>query len=635
MNSVLVTLVCKERWFLTVFGCALVAACALQLHDDFEQKFVYGGSLADLGLLLCALALLGGAWLGLREELTRTQEFLRHRPLAPEVAVSARGLGGAALVLCAPLAGGGIAVALDVGIGGAGVGIRAAAWASLAAVGAAGVCAFAASFLAGTLPLSWSARALALFGLLGAQLALQSWLNSVLTLSPWTLAVLAWGAALLLAARVAARRPRDLDRPPSAELLGQPLFVLTLAALLFGSLASLGWQKLAANPLAQARPWIGWTSDGRLVRCKDAGKPGSLAIVDEAGRPTGEDLDDDQPRVHAVRYTLPRARPFPEPGLRWFRAPTDGVSSRRWLVDAKGARWIETDLRGGKRRSIELSGPGELGDPRALELFESGADDVCTFVFAPGQALWRLRHDGIPRLERVELPGGALPVGTTHFWGSEDQWTRGRALETTDGAWLFENESWVRPEPGLYRQPRLVSTSPDSDPFTPLQRVAGPGGVSLDVRHPLDTPGKKALAVLMGCAAILRPPPLALASAALDYEAVAAEQPREFLVLFDPVIGGGYAWLLALNLLLHAWLAWSLSRELARRGLEPARRMRWVLAVLVAGIWIIAWAAALETRRAWKSSRSGPAPAPLLCATSERGGAESGLQRRATEPARS
>jgi hypothetical protein len=116
----------------------------------------------------------------------------------------------------------------------------------------------------------------------------------------------------------------------------------------------------------------------------------------------------------------------------------------------------------------------------------------------------------------------------------------------------------------------------------------------------------------MGLSSILRPLPLALVSTTLDYEAAAAARPAEYLVLFDPLLGGGYAWLLVPNALLHAWLAWRVSRELTRRGLELARRRRWALAFLVAGFWIAAGCAALETRRAWKKSQSGPAPAPLI-----------------------
>jgi len=614
MTSSFAALVRKERLFFVGFAILLLSASVLPLHSNLTTRFALDASLEELGLALCSVALLGGAWLGLREEVTRTQEFLRHRPLVPDQPVLARALPGVALVLLAPTVAGALVYLYDLAFGGGGFGVQSGAWLSLVALGAAGGATFAASFLCGSAPLSWLARAFGLFLLLVAQLVLQSWLGSVLPLTLWTLALLAWSGALLFTACAVARRPRDLERPPPREFMGAPLAVLTGAALLFGALATAGWQKLASRELAETRPWIGWTPDGRLVRCKWVGKPGSFAIVDEAGQATGEELDDDQPRVFTARYTLHGIKLFPEPRLRSIRIPPNGGHERRLLVDEASASWIESDLYSEERRRVELLGAGELGDPRALQQFETGAVDEYFFLFVPGQTLWRVRDDGTPRLERVELPGGARPLETTRYFGSEEWWKRGRALDTTDGAFLFENESWVRPPSELYRQPRLASEAVDPDPFTPLQRVTGPEGVTLEVRHPLDSAGKKALAGWMGLSSVLRPLPLALVSALLDYERVAAERADEFLVLFDPVLGGGYAWLLVPNVLLHVWLAWALSNEFARRGMEPARRRRWALACLVAGIWIAAWCAALETRRAWRKSRSGPSPAPLVYA---------------------
>lgn len=621
MSPAFTALVRKDRLAFGALALGALVTGVVELATSFEHSFVFGAPDEGLGVTLGALALLGGLGLGLREELTRTQEFLRQRPLAAELPLLARSLPGALLVFLAPLLAGAIVLLHDVLFGGGGVGVRADLWVNLLGSGASAAAVFAAGFLAGTLPLGWPARAVALFLLLVAQLTLQSWLTSIASRPAWTLAVLAWGAALLLVARVAGRRARDLDRPPATELVGLPLAVLTLAGLLFGGLATAGWQKLASGELAQRRPWIGWTPDGRLVRCQWVGKPGSLAIVDEAGRATGEELDDDQPRVYAERHRLHGISLFPRSAVAWLRLPSDGVSERYVTVDARGARWIHLELGSLRRQEADLPGLELRGDPRSLQLFATGESDESLFLFAPGEALWLIRDDGAPRLERVELPGGARPLESAFYFEAprardlvRAALQGGRALDTSDGPWLFRNGEWVRPAPELYRQPDLLSEAVDPDPFTPLQRVTGPAGVTLEVRHPLDSAREKVLAGLMGLSSVLRPLPLALVSATLDYERVANERPDEFLVLFDPVLGGGYAWLIVPNVLLHVGLAWIVARELARRGLEPARRRRWILAYLVAGIWIAAWCAALETRRAWKKSRSGPAPAPLVYA---------------------
>jgi len=611
MSPAFVALVRKERLFLVSFGLLLLTLEGVDFSSSFEAFYGFGLRNETRGLGLHVLAALAGLLLGLREELTRTQEFLRQRPLAPTTSLLARGLPGALLIFLTPLAAGGLVYLHRVIFAGGGVGVRPDLWFTLLAHGCAGTCTFASAFLVGTLPLSWLARTLALFILLVGQLTLQSWLGGALSRPAWILVLLAWIVLLFQVARTTANLRRDLDCPPEAALTRFPLAALTLAAILFGTLATAGWQKLASSELAEARPWIGWTQDGRLVRCSWVGKPGSLAIVDGAGHPTGEELDDDQPRVPPPRHTLHRIKFLPERAVTWFHLPGNGVSVRYLVVEPEAARWIEFEPGSARAKEVPLAGL-QPDRPRTFELFTSGGMAQDHFIFAPGEQLWRLRDDGAPRIERAELPGAARPLGTTHFFGTGEDWKLGRALDTTDGAFFYRDGQWVRPDPGLYRQPRLVGEVVDHDPFTPLQRVTGPGGATLDVSHPLDTPGKKLLAGCMGLSSVLRPLPLALVSAKVDYERVADEQLDEFLVLFDPVLGGGYAWLVVLNALFHAWLAWLVSRELARRGLEPARRRRWALAYLAAGIWIAAWCAALETRRAWKKSRSGPAPVPLV-----------------------
>jgi len=617
MSPAFVALVKKERLSLLVFFVLSVSAGWITITvEGFEWMFVLGSydRFEELTLVQSGLALLAGIWLGLREEVTRTQEFLRQRPLAPGVSVLARGLAGASLAFLAPLVAGALAIGQDLLLGGGGVGVRAECWTILVAVAASVFATFSASFAAASFPGSPLARMVLLFFTLAAQLALQSWASSVCSGLPWALLVLAYGALLLGAARAAAERALDLDRPVGLRVLGLPLAFMAFVSMAFGSLAVAGWEKLASQALFESRPWIGWTSDGRLVRCSWVGKPGSLAVVDVAGKPTGEELDDDQPRLPPVRYTLHGIELLPLPAARSLWLRNEGVVERRIVLEAEGARWVASDSSSGTRQVVPLLSAGELGDPRLVKHFETGMEDEHTFLFAPGAELLKFSYDGPPRLERVELPGGARPLDTTRFFGSTQEWKLGGALDTTDGAWMYRDGAWVRPAPELYHQPRLGSEILVHDPLRPLQRVSGPNGVVLDIPHPLDSARRKLLAGWMGLSAVLRPLPLALLSAGFDYERTAKERPDEFLLLLDPMLGGGYAWLLGPNVLLHVGLAWAVSREFARRGLDPTRRRRWVLAYLVAGMWIAAWCAALETRRAWRKSRSGPAPAALVSA---------------------
>jgi hypothetical protein len=80
------------------------------------------------------------------------------------------------------------------------------------------------------------------------------------------------------------------------------------------------------------------------------------------------------------------------------------------------------------------------------------------------------------------------------------------------------------------------------------------------------------------------------------------------------MLSSDYGWLFPLSLALHALLAALVARDLARRGADRARILAWCAALLVAGIWVCPLLALTETRRVWKKSRSGPAPAPLVLA---------------------
>ncbi|MEQ1892425.1 MAG: hypothetical protein ABL998_07800 [Planctomycetota bacterium] len=615
MSPAFTALVKKERHFLiAAFLGSTIAGVLTLLAEGFEYQFVLGSfeKYTSFALVQGGLALLCGIWLGLREEATHTQEFLCHRQIAPELCLLARGLAGASVAFLTPILAGALFVSYEVSFGGGGAGIRPESWSILAAVGASALATFAAGFAAAALPGSSLARGGLLVLLLAAQITLQSWLGSQCSGLAWTLALLGWGAVLLMLARASGERGLDLDRAVSVRLLGLPLAVAAVSAAVFGSLATAGWHKLISDELAEERPWIGWTTDGRLVRCRYDLSGGSLAVLDEQGRPTGERLDDDQPRVAAPRYKRHGFGVFRWPQKVWWDSlPATEEAHLRYLAfDDSGVRAIEL-RRNGERVEHKLVSCEELGGPGGeVRVFEGDSKSEDRFAFTPGGRLWRLTEGGLLRAEEVVLPDGARPTGTSTYWPPEGSWRN--VLETSAGPRLLEGGAWLSPDPSLTQHPKLTSETLDPDPLTPLQRITAPNGATLELDHALDSTRKKLLGALMGASTVLRPLPLALVSVTLDYEAVAQAEPDEFLVLFDPLLGGGYAWLLLPNILLHVWLAWATSRELARRGMDPARRRRWTLAYLVAGIWIGAWCAALETRRAWKKSRSGPAPAPLV-----------------------
>jgi hypothetical protein len=99
---------------------------------------------------------------------------------------------------------------------------------------------------------------------------------------------------------------------------------------------------------------------------------------------------------------------------------------------------------------------------------------------------------------------------------------------------------------------------------------------------------------------VLRPLPSALLGASVDHRAAHERLGAARAWLFDPVIGGGYRWLVVPNVTLAALLAWRTWRELRRRGLPAHRSAWWTLAILVSGVFAFSACAALETRRAWR-----------------------------------
>ena len=137
-------------------------------------------------------------------------------------------------------------------------------------------------------------------------------------------------------------------------------------------------------------------------------------------------------------------------------------------------------------------------------------------------------------------------------------------------------------------------------------------GVSLRHRYELDSLREWLCAGFAFSATILRPPPFAAPSSAKDYTAVADEQPDEALMMLDPLLGNGYRWLLAPNLLLAALVMLRVARKNRRCGIRGTRAMLWVFTALVAGAFALPVMLVLEPKRAWgRPVRKAP-PAPLV-----------------------
>lgn len=667
MKTATVALLRKERpYLIAILLLATGLAWAVLAANGFESVFLWTsyGWVKDTLWLYLPLCVLLGVLAGLRERLTRTSEFLLQRPLQPELPVFVRGIAGGGLTFVAPFLAAGIVYLADRLGPGDGLGARAGTIGLLGVVATYSVAAFEAGVLAFALGASWAALAtwvflgMLLFGLhvgldaLGANLAARA------------LAALALAALEMLAAIRIAAGGADPDRPVTRRWLAVPLVLAALGAAVLGNLGVGAWQRYFYVLHARGEPGIGLTPEGELVLTRYDWRTGRWNIIDESGSIAGE-LDDDQPRVNSplprsfegsqLAAHLLRSERYETMSMQLDRRECtlvfDRVSSRLQVVET--GRFTTEGM---GRRVFELS-PGEGGPlPENLEFFQGDIEvDMERLALPPGRTrlflspsialidsrgrrLWRVdTATAPPALIPLPLPGGEQPTGLETVWikGNQDQWSAVETLTSENSRWRLLGEEWsevleFEPTHGSRIRVREQST----DPLRPRLVIEAPDGRTLEHAYSLDTPSRMLQAGMLSLLSLLRPPLLALGASLSDslpiVEEVARVNPRRFdtewpsgmanavknarLFFVDRLLSGGYRWLLAINLGLHALLATLVARALARRGAGRARIIAWCAALFIAGGWITPLLALVETRRAWKKSRSGPASAPLVSA---------------------
>lgn len=653
MKTAAVALLRKERpYLIAILLLATGLVWAVLAASGFESVFLWTsyGWVKDTLWLYLPLCVLLGVLAGLRERLTRTSEFLLQRPLQPELPVFVRGIAGGGLTFVAPfLAAGNVYLADRLGPGD-GLGARAGTIGLLGVVAAYSVAAFEAGVLAFALGASWAALAtwvflgMLLFGLHVGLDALDA------SLAQRALAALALaGLELFGAVRLAGQRA-DPDRPVAQRWLGVPLVLAALGAAIVGNLGIGAWQHHIYGLLARAQPGIGLAPSGELVLTRYDWRTGRWDILDASGAGVGE-LDDDQPRINSPLPKSFEASRLVAHFLRTDRYADASMYQDRWTrtlaFDRESRRLQVIDVErfspdGAVRRIFELRpkvGPPFSADLVFLEARDHDFRERRTVVVIDplGQRIWRVTSQTPPLFEPLPLPRGESPLGLETVWigqGSDD-WSAEETLTSENSRWRLLGEEWSEV---LEFKPattgRISIREQSTDVLRPRLIVEAPDGRTLEHAYPLDTPTRKLQASLLGLLSVLRPPLLALGASLAEplpiVEDPARANPRSFgfqrsqgapvarenarLFFVDRLLSADYRWLLALNLALHAVLAALVARALAHCGAGRARIIAWCAALFIAGGWITPLLALVETRRAWKQSRSGPASAPLVSA---------------------
>ncbi|NOT30826.1 MAG: hypothetical protein HOP15_10310 [Planctomycetes bacterium] len=629
MNKTL-ALIQKDRVWLTIAACTGAVACTVLLFElRFENVFVLPGYglVEGLWLLLPLLAALLAGFQVAREHLSRTSEYVRQRAITPQHLYWSQTVAAVTVLLSWPV----VAVALlwlrelVFGFGAAGADAR--GWGILAAGTSLGLATHALTLFVLTLPLAWVGRVA--LGILTAiaLLALQSVLVSFEP--PWLVFALLHGGlalALWMVARVNSCTPHDPDRPLPRSLLLVAAPLVAVCAALFGAIVTSSWEASSLQRLQMQRPWIVEIAPDQLALVRPV-RAGVQEILDEGLAPTGRlasgrSLGNE---TLAPRPAEPRFDPFDVRSVYhwqrnqtlWIRGGVRNVELTPW----GSVRIIDRLESGRSAWALERPGSGRFSKRAFLrEARRFSIDQELLFLIDPeSPGIWRIDAETPPVLVPLPLPGGERPVkvcsanlgvNPTHTAGND--WVD--VVVGEQHAWQLTIDGWQPVESSRVLQP-FTLTLHDADPFQPDVEVLSSGGQRLRHRYTLATGKEMFLAGLTCVGAVLRPLPLALFAATQDYDDIGRSLPHETRWLFDPLLGGGFAWLLAPSALLCLLLATLARRELRQRGASHARANSWAAVILVGGVFGALVVSLIETRRAWRApARSAPLPVVIRAA---------------------
>jgi hypothetical protein len=614
MSSPTLALLRKDSLWLLGFlvgGCALVSNAFF--HIGFRDAFIVPGEDPSTFIesLVAPASVLLAMCSALWDELHGAREYLAHRPITARRLFWTPHLAGLALIASWMTLGVVTVWLKDVlspfGYGGAEADVgRLGLWATFAA---GFWLDYAIVVFALALPTAWPHRiwltALLLFTRYGVQSVLGAEDPSLGLV--FALSVLG-AAAFLLAAARCHRGGWDADHPTRGRVLLCSAPLALGAAGFFGATAASGWHELALDALQRARMQMGFVEPEELVLLRPL-KGDDWEVCGGSGAPTGRTVVANQvhmaPGHEDPDFDVLELKAL-YPPFSWYQRMER--NTRRLWVDRTTLHVFEETQEARKRWSLALPSECQAQGALLIELREGETHPVF-LVGAEGAGPWLISTETPPRLVPAPLPDSDRAVTTT--WHRLMNGAAFNAMRGRSQNWRFVDGQWLSagpPSEGRAVEHRVVTP----DPLMPVAELALENGPTLRHRYALEQPREKFLAGLAGLATVLRPAPFAIHSVFNDYAATAESKRDEALLLLDPLLGGGYRWLLGLNLALTAALmAWTF-RDLRKRRTSVRRAACWALAVLAAGVFTGPILLALEPRRAWRRQTQTTPATPLI-----------------------
>jgi hypothetical protein len=456
----------------------------------------------------------------------------------------------------------------------------------------------------------------------------------------FVLAALLLTPLVLRAARAAVRAGRDPDRPWTAARLRQAGPVAALVAIFAGSMAATLIETGATAGLLNLYPMAG-EQEGRPILYRWLGWDHEYRQTDEQHRlgatiesPTAPRLFDPENHAWGLEDSGDVAiAGFPHRG-RYFRGVVYGrtttwpASGHQVMLGSDGFvhlyTWAVEDGRGDDRPRMARLGKGPQNVPFSPETRRVGGPwDRVAALFDPADGgIWILDLRGRGRgFRQVDLPdrdrfvasdwlrhyppqvyGLPAPLSPLFVWGR-----RGRYALNQQGQFVAAAPD-DNAMPAPHRNKHVSFHSPTS--FTATV-TSEDGNTLFTHEYRPYTLAEKATVAFIYAPALLRPP-LTSVPSLLTPERKAYQFDR---LLLDPAVARAGRWLVPANLLVALALAALAWRRLGRLGVTEGRRRFWVAVVLVGGLpgWLCQ--RLVETRRAWAplpAAEQAPAPAPVL-----------------------
>jgi|GEM_PF-5592863 len=602
------------------------------------------GGISDLMIVWWIGPLALGAFGAIRDELTRTEEYLRHRPISRRKIFNVKVGACLALVvfwLAAPLA----FQMLFPGLWDRNAPIAqwGRFWHYLGA-GSIALSVFAAAFCAGSLRVGWIQRivigaALEFFLFVGfVQLAIsldERWANS---LGVYVALNVALTALFLVVAYGNHAQGRDPDRPMVGKTGWLTAVTLGVGLIFSATFVIAQIQEEFRMDVIHHYPWIVEDSEGaiRLITVDSEGQTYAECDAEHSVKGAFHFPEDDpggrsltqwwtyQPGWDEMREMGYHSwfGKFFDFGGRWERIATFEHNKRCYLNSTKGLVHLY------KTKSPRMEGEPAVVDLRKgpkAERFSTDVeriwleetDHVAVLADLSDGTIWKCDlSEGEERFESAPLPGGDRYLGCKTYELAQNRIVRnGQTYERvkrtyvigSKGAYVWNGTSFeTAPDEIIAHSAALgerffVVTR--VDPIAPAVEFRGDGGeILFSHRYGLFTGAQKFRGALVYFMSLLRAPLLQIAS----FGGVSQKPRATFLcaTLIDPLLNGrNRLWLLGANLLVGVILALCAVKRLAQMGLSKGRRLFWALSILLGGVMVALLCAVLETRRAYRVTR--------------------------------